>query len=284
MIGQIQQRTGHSIRAICRTLDLSRSSFFHAGKSTHTQLKDVQITDQISVIFRRHRRRYGYRRIGRELADQGVICGPGRIRRLMKQAGLRAIQPRSFVPRTSDGKANLPAPNLLENRSLPQQPDEVWTGDITYIPTSQGWLYLAVVIDLCSRKIIGWQLAANMRSSLVIEALQQALQTRSPKTGIIFHSDRGSQYASSAFRTLLSGAGIAPSMSGRANPYDNAWTESFMGTLKREMLQDGCFANAQDARCELFEFIEGYYNTQRKHSALGYLSPHQFEAQLLNSK
>ncbi len=158
-------------------------------------------------------------------------------------------------------------------------PNRVWAGDITFIPTSAGWLYLAVVIDLCSRRIVGWSLKDHLRSDLVLDALQQALQTRSVHQ-TIFHSDRGSQYASAAFRQALAQAGLRQSMSRRANPYDNAWTESFIGTLKHEMLQGGCFDTASDARTEIFEYIEGYYNTHLKHSALGYKTPLQFETLL----
>lgn len=162
----------------------------------------------------------------------------------------------------------------------PGSPDQAWAGDITFIPTASRWLYLAVVIDLGSRRILGWSLAEHMRSALVVHALRQALQTR-PKAkvkGIIFHSDRGSQYGSSSFRSALSQAGLRQSMSARANPYDNACTESFMGTLKREMLQGGSFLDAEDAKLELFEYIESYYHHQRIHSAPGYLTPNQFEA------
>ncbi|MEN3940185.1 IS3 family transposase, partial [Prosthecobacter sp. SYSU 5D2] len=164
------------------------------------------------------------------------------------------------------------------------KPNEAWAGDITFIPTASRWLYLAVVIDLGSRRIIGWSLDTHMRSELVVHALQQALQAR-PRActrGTLFHSDRGSQYGSSAFRAVLADAGMRQSMSARANPYDNAWTESFMGTMKREMLQGGCFEDATDARLELFEYIDGYYNNARKHSALGYLTPNQFENQHSN--
>lgn len=283
MIEQIYQRTGASIRVICKVLGLPRSSYFHAAEPTPSQLNDQKMTGHITRVFRHHRRRYGYRRIGRELSDQDIQCGPDRIRRIMKQAGLQAIQPRSFLPRTSDGKASLPSPNRLADQPLPAQPDQVWAGDITYIPTSRGWLYLAIVIDLCSRKIIGWKLGHNMRAELVVDALNQALQSRQSTAGMIFHSDRGSQYASRAFREVLAASAILQSMSARGNPYDNAWTEAFMGTLKREMLQDGAFETAEDAQSELFGFIEGYYNTQRKHSALGYLSPSQFETQRLSS-
>jgi transposase InsO family protein len=234
----------------------------------------------IQAIFKRHRRRYGYRRIWEELADHGIVCAPDRVRRIMMERGLRAIQPKTYVPRTSDGRADKPSANLLVDQPLPDQPDQVWAGDITFIPTSTGWLYLAVVIDLCSRKIVGWALADNLRTQLVIDALQQALGSRSTTQKPIFHSDRGSQYGSAAYRQILRQAGMRQSMSARANPYHNAWTESFMGTLKAEMLQDGCFINAQDARTEIFAYIDSYYNTCRKHSALGYQSPAQFEAEI----
>lgn len=184
------------------------------------------------------------------------------------------------MPRTSDGRADKPSPNLLLGQPLPAQPDQVWAGDITFIPTATGWLYLAVVIDLYSRKIVGWSLGDNLRTQLVIDALKQALGSRSTTQKPIFHSDRGSQYGSGAYRKILHQAGMRQSMSARANPYHNAWTESFMGTLKAEMLQDGCFINARDARTEIFAYIDSYYNTQRKHSSLGYQTPAQFEAKI----
>lgn len=279
MIEQIASQTGGSIRAVCAALGEARSSFYHAAAPTATQRADVQVGDFIEAIFRRHRRRYGYRRIGEELSDRGVSCAPARIRRIMAQRGLRAIQPKNFLPKTSDGRADKPSENLLSSHPLPESPNHAWAGDITFIPTSNGWLYLAVVIDLCSRRIIGWSLADHLRSDLVIAALQQALNSR-PVHRTIFHSDRGSQYGSASFRAVLSAASIRQSMSARANPYHNAWTESFIGTLKAEMLQNGCFQNAEDARTEIFDYIEGYYNTHRKHSALGYLTPAQFEANL----
>ena len=275
----VAQKTGGSIRKVCAVLGEARSSFYHASTPTATQVADVGLGELIETVFRRHRRRYGYRRLAAELSDRGVICAPARVRRLMAQRGLRALQPKNFVPKTSDGRADKPSPNLLGGQPLPDVPDRVWAGDITFIPTSAGWLYLAVVIDLCSRRILAWSLADHMRSDLVLDALNQALQTR-PTHHTIFHSDRGSQYGSAPFRNALVRAGLRQSMSARANPYDNAWTESFIGTLKHEMLQGGCFENASDARIEIFEYIEGYYNTHRKHSALGYKTPIQFEAQI----
>lgn len=279
MIERVAQQTGGSIRQVCEVLGESRSSFYHAATPTATQMADASLGELIETVFRRHRRRYGYRRLAEELSDRGVTCAPARIRRLMAQRSLRALQPKNFIPKTSDGRADKPSPNLLTGQPLPTVSDRAWAGDITFIPTSAGWLYLAVVIDLCSRRIVGWSLADHMRADLVTAALQQALQTRSVNA-TIFHSDRGSQYGSTVFRNVLAKAGLRQSMSARANPYDNAWTESFIGTLKHEMLQGGCFENPTDARTEIFEYIDGYYNTHRKHSALGYQTPTQFEAHL----
>jgi transposase InsO family protein len=277
MIEYIRQATGCKIRRICLTLEVPRSSYYHAAEPTPTQLSDQQIGEVIEEIFKRHRRRYGYRRIWEDLAENNIVCAADRVRRIMRERGLRAIQPKTYVPKTSDGRADKPSPNLLLDQPLPAQPDQVWAGDITFIPTSAGWLYLAVIIDLCSRKIVGWALADHLRSQLVIDALQQALGSRSTAQKPIFHSDRGSQYGSTAYRQLLSQAGMRQSMSARANPYHNAWTESFMGTLKSEMLQDGSFLNDNDARIEIFSYIESYYNTHRRHSSLGYKTPAQFE-------
>ena len=279
MISQISDQTGGGVRAVCAALELPRGSFYHAAVPTPTRDSDARIGPLIETVFKRHRRRYGYRRIGAELADRGVVRAPARIRRLMAARGLHALQPKNHVPKTSDGRADKPSPNLLTGRPLPEAPNRVWAGDITFIPTSTGWLYLAVVIDLCSRRIIGWSLAEHLRGDLVVAALRQALGTR-PAQDTIFHSDRGSRYGSAAFRQALTGAGMRQSMSARANPYDNAWTESFIGTLKGEMLQDGCFEDATDARLEIFDYIDGYYNLHRKHSALHYLTPTQFETQL----
>lgn len=280
MIHVIAQSTGHSVRRICESLHVPRSSYYHAAVPTESQRSDAQVSQAITTIFHHHRRRYGYRRIWKQLGEEGITCAPDRVRRLMQEHGLIAIQPKTYVPQTSDGRADLPSPNLLLDQPLPSQPNEVWAGDITFIPCGQKWLYLAVVIDLCSRRIVGWALADHLRSDLVVQAMQQAIASRRHTTGLIFHSDRGSQYGSRAFRDVLRLAGMRQSMSARANPYHNAWTESFMGTLKAEMLQNGRFINATDARAEIFAFIDGYYNTQRLHSSLNYRTPNQFEAEI----
>jgi putative transposase len=257
--------------------DCRAASYYHAAVPTASQREDAQIGSRIESIFKAHRRRYGCRRIASVLADEGTVCAPQRVRRLMRARGLRALQPRQFVPRTSDGRADAPSPNLLIEEPRPTLPDRVWADDITFIPTAKGWLYLAGIIDLYSHTIVGWALADHLRANLVAEARQQALDSRRPAVGLIFHSDRGSQYGSTLFRALLRRAGLRQSMSARANPYHKAWSQSFIGTLKTEMLQDGCFLNATDARIELFAFIESYYNTHREHSSLACLSPAQFE-------
>jgi putative transposase len=281
MIANIRLATGCGIRRICDTLEVPRSSYYHAAEPTPTQRSDQEIGERIQAIFKRHLGRYGYRRIAQELSDEGVICAPCRIRRIMAQRHLRALQPKNYVPKTSDGRADRPSDNLLIDQPLPDRPDRVWAGDLTFIPTSgNGWLYLAVIIDLCTRKIVGWALADHMRSELVTDALKQALDSRRPAPNLIFHSDRGSQYGSAEYRQLLRKAKIQQSMSARANPYHNAWTESFIGTLKNEMLQGGIFIDQNDANTEIFAYIECYYNTRRKHSSLGYKTPHQFEAKI----
>ena len=268
MIHLISTSTGHSVRLICQSLQVPRSSHYHAASPTASQRSDADISAAIGLIFHHHRRRYGYRRIWKQLAADGLVCAPDRVRRLMQEHGWVAIQPKTYVPQTSDGRADLPSPNLLADQPMPTQPNEVWAGDITFIPSSGGWLYLAVIIDLCSRRIVGWALADNLRSDLVIAALAQAIASRRMTGGLIFHSDRGSR----SYRQLLAQAGMRQSMSARANPYHNAWTESFMGTLKAEMLQNGRFINETDARRELFAYIDSYYNTQRLHLSLIHIS------------
>ena len=200
-----------------------------------------------------------------------------RVRRLMKERGLRAIQPKTFAPTTSDGRADSPSENLVASQPFPESPNEILAGNITYIRTTTGWLYVAIVIDLCSRRVVGWALADHMRADLVVAALEQALGSTKKVAGRIFHSDRGSQYGSKLFRKLLKKAGMLQSMSARANPYDNAWTESMIGTLKAEMVREGVFEDEEEARTELFGYLDCYYNTNRKHSSLGYRTPSEFE-------
>lgn len=280
MISSIKDKTRAGIRMICRVLDSPRSSYYQAAKETPTATRDRELSPIITAIFHNHCRRYGYRRIASDLEDLGITCAPARVRRLMAENGLRALQPKSFTPTTSDGRADAPSPNLIAEEPPPTSPCRALAGDITHIPVDGGWVYLAVVIDLCTRQIVGWSLADNMRAGLVTAALGQALETKTVGPGLVFHSDRGSQYGSRIFREQLAGISARQSMSRRANPYDNAWTESVIGTIKRELIQDGCFEDIDDARTAIFDYIDGYYNTRRKHSSIGYITPNQCEKKL----
>lgn len=237
--------------------------------------------DRVQDVFWENRRRYGSRRIQKALQDEGVEVGRHRIRRLMQQQNWRAIQPRSFVPRTTDSTHGLRAcPNLLLALGQPIRPDQAWVSDITYLPlVGGGWAYLASWLDLYSRRIIGWCVDLNMGESLIIKAFDQATTLRHPQPGLIIHSDQGGQYFGKTFKRRLTKWACQQSMAEKENPYQNAHAESFWGRLKAELLEDGCFESLQDAHDELFNYIEGYYNIRRLHSSLGYMSPINFENQ-----
>jgi transposase InsO family protein len=234
---------------------------------------------EIIKTFQSHKRRYGSRRIVRTLKADGKKLSRYKAAKTLKKYGLKAIQPRSFVPKTTDSRHSYTiSPNLLLERASPQRPNEVWVGDITYIPLAGGqWAYLAVWMDLFSRKVIGWDLKNHMQESLIINALQKALNSRRVPAGIIIHSDRGGQYAGTHFRKLLNDKKMLQSMSRADNPYDNAFMESCFSRFKAELLQDGIFETIEDARIEIFEYMEMYYNTIRLHSSLDYKSPVQYE-------
>lgn len=260
-------------------MQVSRSAYYHYLNPIPPDAQKQAVEGQVVEVFTAHKRRYGIRRICAELKEKQVRIGKYKCRKVLRQHGLKAIQPRSFVPRTTQSRHPYAiSPNLLMDREAPARPDEVWVGDITYLPVCEGrWAYLSVWMDLYSRRIVGWQLEGHMREALVITSLNKALQTRSVASALIVHSDRGGQYAGGAFRKLLQKQNIQQSMSRADDPYDNAAMESFFSRLKAELLEDGVFDNLEDARTELFEFIEMYYNTHRKHSALNYKSPMQYE-------
>ena len=229
--------------------------------------------------FTEHKRRYGVRRLVAELKAKGIEAGEYKVRQVLRKHALRAIQPRSFVPKTTDSRHPYPIrPNLLLDRSFPGRPNEVWVGDITYIPLAGGgFLYLAVWMDLYSRKIVGWALQEHMQEELIVEAFKKAMAVRSIPKGLVVHSDRGGQYAGSAFRKSLRNKKVLQSMSRADNPYDNAFMESCFSRFKAELLQDGAFDSREDAYTEIFEYIEMYYNSKRRHSALNYECPIVFE-------
>jgi len=229
--------------------------------------------------FRENKRRYGSRRIVKDLRSVGNRISRHTAGKVLREHGLKAIQPRSFVPKTTDSRHPYAiSPNLLLDRAMPEQPDEVWVGDITYIPLAGGkWAYLAVWMDLFSRRIVGWHLDVHMQESLITTAFKKALYSRRPAKGLIVHSDRGGQYASNNFRKLIADYSLLQSMSRADNPYDNAFMESCFSRLKAELLQDETFDTIEDARTEIFEYLEMYYNTKRLHSSLDYQSPMSYE-------
>ena len=260
-------------------MQVSRSAYYQQLKPQAPNAKTKSVEAKITAVFRAHKRRYGVRRICAELKEKQVRVSKYKCRRVLKAHGLKAIQPRSFVPRTTQSRHPYPiSPNLLMDRAAPVKPDEVWVGDITYLPLAgSGWAYLSVWMDLYSRRVVGWQVESHMREELVIASLNKALHTRSVRPGLIVHSDRGGQYAGGEFRKLLGKRKIQQSMSRADDPYDNAAMESFFSRLKAELLENGMFEDLEDAQTELFEYIEMYYNTERKHSSLNYQSPMQYE-------
>lgn len=236
---------------------------------------------KIIDTFREHKRRYGSRRISKSLGKTGEKAGRYKVSKTLQRHGLKAIQPRSFVPKTTNSRHTYQInPNLLLDRNKPKKPNEVWVGDITFIPLSGGnWCYLSVFMDLFSRRIVGWQLDDNMKETLVTATLNKAISSRKINDGIIIHSDRGGQYGGKIFRSIIEKKKMLQSMSRADNPYDNAFMESCFSRFKAELLQDGIFETIEDARTEIFEYIEMYYNTQRLHSSLDYQSPDEFEKQ-----
>jgi len=245
---------------------------------------DAALLAHISAVYAEHRGAYGWPRIWRELVKRGIRVGKQRVQRLMQQHGIRARSKRRFRVTTTDSRHDLPvAPNLLNRNFAPAAPNQVWSGDITYIATEEGWLFLAVVIDLFSRKVVGWSMRPDMHRSLVIDALEMGVFQRRPWKGeLIYHSDRGSQYASEDFRCVLDKHGIHASMSRRGNCWDNAVTETLFGSLKVERLHGERFETIRQAKDAVLAWLL-WYNRQRMHSTLNYLSPAQFESRWENA-
>ena len=270
----------HRVRTLCRVLGVSPSGFYAWLRRPESQRRreDRRLLHQIRVIHRQSRRSYGSPRIHAELRAQGVRCGRNRVARLMCEEGVRAKAPRRFKVTTRSSKSHAVAPNRLDRRFEVETPDTVWGGDITYVWTREGWLYLAVLMDLCSRRIVGWSLKERLIGELTLEALDRALEVRQPGPGLLHHSDRGSQYTAKTYRVRLRSRGFEASMSRRGNCWDNAPLESFFATLEKELLQGATFATRRQARAAIFDYVEGFYNRRRLHSALGYLSPAQYEA------
>ena len=278
----VDNRATHAIRRLCTLLEVSPAGYYEwrdRPKSKRAQ-RDQDLATQISEIFQDSRKTYGSPRVHADLRQRGERLGRKRVARLMRENGLQGRKRRAFRV-TTDSNHNGPiAPNLLDRNFKVQKINSHWVGDVTYISTREGWLYLATVLDLASRKVVGWSMKPHMRVDLVADALSAALKQRKPKRdALMFHSDRGSQYASDAFIKLMKRHTITPSMSGKGQCWDNAVAESFFSSLKGE-LGDPIWENREVAQASIFEYIEVWYNRQRKHSTLGYLSPEAFEKQL----
>jgi putative transposase len=277
----IQAQSGrHGIVGMCLALGVSRGGYYgwlSRGESLRIR-QDRLLLALIRAVYQQSRQRYGSPRIHAELSGDGVACGRHRIARLMRQDHLVARARRRFKATTHASPVNPVAPNELQRKFQVTEPDTFWTGDITYVWTAEGWLYLAVLLDLFSRRIVGWATSDRLTEQLALSALEQALVQRRPKPGLLHHSDRGSQYTSRTYRHELAVRGIAVSMSRRGNCWDNAPAESFFSSLKTELFAGEPVPPTREAaRQALFEYIEVFYNRKRRHSALGYLSPVRFE-------
>jgi putative transposase len=280
----IQQHRGvFELAVMCQVLQVSRQGYY-AWKdrpAAPASVRRQELLRQIRQVHADSSKTYGSPRIHAELQDRKIACCVNTVARLMKAQGVRAFPARRFVPQTTDSHHDRPVfANVLNRDFAAALPNTKWVCDITYIPTGEGWLYLAAVLDLCSRKIVGWSMAGHLRTELCLEALHMAIQSRRPSAGLLHHSDRGVQYASQDYQNQLQLLGIACSMSRVGNCYDNATMESFWGTLKTEQVYRQKFATREEAKTSIFLWIEGWYNRRRRHSALGYKSPEAFEAGL----
>ena len=273
----------YPVSELCAALDVSRAGFYswrQRGPSERDRT-DEAMGVEIDTLFVRHRRTYGSPRLHRALRRAGHACGRHRVARIMRRRGLAGRVRGRRRPWTTDSDHTQPiAPNRLGQREAPvARPNEVWAADITYVPTSEGWLYLAGVLDLGSRRVVGWAMGESLETSLPMDALRMALRQRQPTGGLLHHSDRGCQYASEAYREHLAAWNVTPSMSRRGNCYDNAAMESFWSTLKEELVHRTHFESRAQAASAIFDYIEIFYNRERLHSALGFMSPVEFEKQ-----
>lgn len=277
----VEKMRGHyPLDAMCDALSVSASGFFswrRGGKGTK-RLTDAQLLTLIKALHAEIKGAYGWPRIWQELKARGIPAGKERIRKLMQAHGIRGRHKRRYKA-TTDSKHAFPVgPNLLNRQFRPDRPDQAWVTDITYVPTREGWLYLAVVMDLHTRMIVGWSMSGRMARDLVINALRMAWFRRKPKAGLLHHSDRGSQYASHDYQAVLKRYGMTASMSRKGNCWDNAAMESFFNSLKNERVHHARYQTREEARQDIFDYIEGFYNRRRRHSTLGYVSPAQYYA------
>ena len=278
-----KELTGYPVEVCCHVLGVSRAGYyaFRDRPRSARQQRHEALAVKVKAVHEENRKVYGSPRIHQALKAQGEKVCQNTVAKVMQERQIRAKTKRKFVPRTTDSQHQQPvAPNVLDRQFQTAKPNTKWATDITYIPTDEGWLYLAGVLDLCSRKVVGWAMAQHLRTDLVKEALMMALMHRQPKEGLLHHSDRGVQYASEDYQQLLRGQQMEVSMSGKGDCWDNACMESFWATLKTELVHQQHYTTRAQAQQSIFEYIEVFYNRQRLHSALGYRSPEAFEAGL----
>jgi transposase InsO family protein len=264
---------------MCKGLGVSSSGYYAWRKRPVSagEMANRELLEKIKVVHAESRETYGSPRIYQELKDQGVVCSENRVARLMRLYHIQAKQTRCYKVTTKRNKAHPVAPNVLQRDFAADRPNQKWVTDITYISTLEGWLYLAAILDLYSRRVVGWAMSDRMTSDLTISALKMALCQRQPAPGLIHHSDQGSQYTDATYQALLEAYGIQVSMNGVGTWYDNAPMESFFGTLKIEEVYHCLYHTRADARTDLFDYIESFYNRHRRHSTLSYLSPEAYE-------
>ena len=268
---------------LCRVLEVTESGFhtWRRRQPSQRSQQDIQLLGRIQTIYAEHDGRYGAPRIHVTLKRERITCSKKRVAHLMQKAGLRGKTRRRLIKTTVRDNSHVVHKNLLDRAFNPEKPNEVWASDITYIPTKQGFLYLAVTLDLYARMVVGWAMSSNINSELTLSALQMAISQRNPPTKLLHHSDQGSQYTSTTLQDALAQQGIICSMSKIGQCWDNAVVESFFETLKRELIGEKVFDTHDEARQAIFEFIEIYYNRKRLHSSLGYLTPLEAERQAL---
>lgn len=277
----IQDNTRYfPVTAMCRVFQVSRSGYYdwRRRKPSSRHYKNAQLTAAIQRLHIAYRRAYGARKLHCALLEEGYYCGLNRVIRLRRAAQIITRRRQRFVLTTRSGERDWAAPNLLQRNFSAARPNQIWVTDVTFIPTREGWLYLAIMLDCYSRKVVGWAMSSRNNNDLVICALKMAIEHRQPAPGLIHHSDRGRLYASQSYRAMLADNGIQASMSRKGDCWDNAVAESFFGTLENELILAEPFSNREHARREVFRYIEGFYNRQRLHETLHYQSPEQFEA------
>ena len=280
------EKANYPLTTLCRAMQVARSGYYRwaTGYRSSRELEDERVLPLVRQIFIDSKANYGSRTVAKALGELGLASCRDRARRLMRIAGL-SVKKKSKWKSTTDSRHNLPVfPNLLMRDFKVSAPNRAWAGDITYIWTAEGWLHLAVVLDLFSRRVVGWSLDRRMKARLVMGALEMALWRRRPAKGLVFHSDQGSQYASFDFQQLLANSGIDGSMSRKGDPYDNAVVESFFSRLKSDRVRGRSYHSREEATRDIVDYIEMYYNSNRLHSSLGYVSPKKFEERWLEQQ